>query len=639
MGRLGKLAGTLTLVVGCAWGLAFALAAGCSSSPSTRLVVAVSTQARVPKDLRAVRVVVESAGKLASCTTVAIDADGPGARRLPQTVVVEGAAGQDANVTVAGFASAPDGACTDLSKAVVLRRAKTRLAADESLLLPMALRHACFDVSCGEGETCAAGECVPTDVDPNKLVDYADALVFGDTSFCLPRLKCFENRIPALLLDEASCTFQLTLDVTTDKGINIELVHDDLSREVLDLDPVEGFSIDAQKPDRFTLAPGLCKRFRARKIAAVSIGVGCPGKTSLNPLCNDEIPAPDAGRPPAEAPELCTLAAELPPSRAALYLLADRSRSMRDHLGRAPRADGLAPFAEIVELALRSPVLRTSVVGFRFLPLTTTSGTASECTAAPGAYASLAGADAVPFGPADDARKAIGALLGDATKLDSGDRLLLLDGVLRKDNAYRGLESAGDAATFPRRQVVVLGNRDLASGCTPAIGGPNDHAFEAFTDEGLTTGAVLLSAPPEADQRGRDPFIDAVTTARAGAGPFWDTTFDPKLRAVAMTSVVTDLGSCLYDVPKDLDARALARPTTKLSYFDLLTSNRVDIPFDATCNDRSTGDGFSLDGGRIRVCGHSCNDLRLVMKTAAVYAVEHHVVPPDVPVKLAPSCR
>ena len=288
-----------------------------------------------------------------------------------------------------------------------------------------------------------------------------------------------------------------------------------------------------------------------------------------------------------------------------------------------------------LDLALRSPVLRTSLVGFRFVP----AASAIACTVSPGSYATLSGPDAVPFAPAGSAHAPIAALLGDASKLDSADRALYLDGILRKDNAYLGLASAGDAAAFPRRQIVLLANRDLASHCTPAIGGPNDHAFEAFSTEAMTTGAVLLSAPPDAEQGNRDPFIDAVTIARAGAGPFWDTTFDPKLRAVAMTSVVTDLGSCLYDVPKGIDPKALATPSTKLSYFDLLSSNRVDIPYDATCNDRSLGDGFSFDAGRVRICGHSCNDLRLVMKTAAVYAVEHHVPPPDVPVKLAPRCN
>jgi hypothetical protein len=607
------------------------IATGCSSTPPTRLVVAVSTQARVPKDLRTVRVVVDSGGKPVSCTSIAIEsADG----RLPRTLIVEGAAGQEATITVAGFKTAPASDCRDLGEATVVRQTRTHLAAGESLLVSMPLRHSCFDVKCSDGETCAAGECVPSAVDSNKLIDYADPLVFGNTSFCLPVLKCFENRIPALLLDEASCTFQLTLDVTTDKGINVELVHDDLSREVLDLDPSEGFTIDPDKHDQFALAPGLCRRFRERKIAAVSIGVGCPSKTPLHPLCANEIALPDAGRPPAEAPDQCTLATELPPSPSALYLLADRSRSMREHLGRTARADGLAPFAEIVDLALRSPALRTSVVGFKFLP----PASALECSLAPGSYASLTGPDVVPFRPAADAHGPIGNLLGDATKLDSSDRALFLDGVLRKDNAYRGLASAGDATAFPRRQIVLLGNRDLASHCTPSVGTPNDHAYQALTDDGLTTGAVLLSAPPDADQGNRDPFIDAVTIARAGGGPFWDTTYDPKLRSVAMTSVATDLGSCLYDVPKNLDARALATASTKLSYFDLLSSNRVDIAYDPTCNARSVGDGFSFDGGRVRICGRSCNDLRLVMKTAAIYAVDHHVPPPDVPVKLAPRC-
>src|SRR5262249_35067185 len=154
----------------------------------------------------------------------------------------------------------------------------------------------------------------------------------NDGSFCFPRSVCFEDVIPAVLANPADCTFQLPDEVPDDaknRGFgNIEVLHDDLSREILDADPVEGFTRVPGRNDQFRLAPGLCARYRARTIASLYIGANCPPKEPLRAMCHAE--PPDGGPQPEDI--LCTSPRDLAPSPVAAYLLVDRSSAMRDVL-------------------------------------------------------------------------------------------------------------------------------------------------------------------------------------------------------------------------------------------------------------------------------------------------------------------
>ncbi len=594
--------------------------AACASDPDPEIVVGVSTQMRVPKEIRSARVRLEPEGAAATCATIDLVAT-----PLPRTVRATGNGA--ITVTVAAFAGPPPEACDDLTGAVVVRRATTRFVSGESLYLPMPLKYTCSGVTCDAGQTCLGGACASDTVDSNGLVEYDDALLFGGTSFCLSRGLCLDDRVPALLLDPKACTFQLTADVTIDKGINVELVNDNLSREVLDLDPVEGYTVDASVPDQFRLAPSLCARYAAGKIASISVGVGCPSKKPLNPMCQNE-PFVDGGRIPAEAPELCTSSADLAPAKGGLYLLVDRSRSMEGFFGQGPNA-----IHEKLGLALRSPLLRSSRVAFHFFP-----ASGGDCAASPNAFA----APAAPAGfgltaPAQAATAADG-LLADLGNVMPNDPPALVDAVLRNSGgAYDTLAAMGDARAFPRREVLFLGNRDFAAHCAPAVGLPNEEAFTAEQTKKLATGAILLAAPPGTDQGGRDPYIDAVTFSRAGGGAFIDTSFDPSLTTDAITAAISDLGLCLYDAPSELAGADLT--TAKISYFDPLKSDRVDIPFAADCAESSPAYGFNIDDGRVRLCGKACTDLGFAVKAGAVYALDHHVPPPDIPVKWAPLCK
>ncbi|MEO6418860.1 MAG: hypothetical protein ABIP39_05605, partial [Polyangiaceae bacterium] len=227
---------------GCLLGAGVVAWFGCSTPQPTGIVVGVTSQIPVPRDLRAIHVLVEVDGAAPSCTVYP---------RLPITVDTRSSGGASVTVTVAGFAKEKSGACESLDGALIVRRARTTFVDGQVLYLPMALRHACALVSCSATETCTAGECKPIDVDSSSLIRYSDSLAYGDTSFCFPVSKCTDNRAPVVPLGETDpCTFALPVKdpandagaILVDAGINVQLVHDDLTTEMLDVDPNEGFS-------------------------------------------------------------------------------------------------------------------------------------------------------------------------------------------------------------------------------------------------------------------------------------------------------------------------------------------------------------------------------------------------------------
>jgi hypothetical protein len=582
----------------------------CKAERATQLVVGASTQMRVPHEIAAMRVVVrgDASGTLA-CETRALE--GP----APQSfaISVTGLDGEQATAVAAGFAGpAPADPCS-VDGALVVRRARTHFEGGEHLYLPMPLRRSCAGVACSDSQTCAGGACVDAEVRSGNLVTYDETLTADEGSFCFPRVDCFEDVVPALLVDPQDCTFQLPDEVPDDainRGFgNLEILHEDLSREVLDLDPVEGFSRVPDHKDRFRIARGLCDRYRARKITALYIGGNCPPKEALRPMCR---PPAAAGPPPPED-VLCTSADELLPTPAAIYLLVDRSSAMRDELPK---------LREAIDLALQAQFVRNAKVALHLLP-----AAQSACTASPSPFSTLAGPEAVPFASPDQARGPIAALLGTPALADNPP--LFLDAALRDAAAYQALLAP---AGIGRHYVVAIGNRDFIEHCAPTLGTPAQEAFVQSRDHAVTTAALLVGAPAGFDS-GRDPYLDALALARAGGGPFGDGSLDKKGLHAAVGAFVTEIGSCHYELPKTIDASGdLAK--VKMSYFDVLTSLRVDLPWDPAC-----GDGWRIEQGRIHLCGAACNELRFKVATAAAYAIDHGFVPVEDPMRWAAPCR
>lgn len=594
---------------------------GCASDPPS-IVVGVITQMRVPKDLRSVRVVAKVGG-VTTCEAFAADTPD---ESLPRAVTLSGNANDPVEVTVAGFAvpktALPADACS-LDGALVVRSASTHLVDAQSLFLPMPLRYLCEGVSCAAGQTCFAGACDADDVDPAALTRYSDPVLYGNTSFCISNASCLDHRSPVFLADPAACTFDFAIDDVSfdDQGVNIELVHDNLEREVVDVGDVrEGFTYDHKTPKAFTLAPRLCDAVKSGKITALSAGVGCPAKTSLNPMCSAALDG-DSGRP-REDTGICTSSADIEPSPNAFYFLLDRSSSMGAFFSQAQ-----GTLSEVLRLLFSAPLFRSASVALSYLP-----ASSADCTASSSSLSS----PLVPLAHANDAATAVAGALDPRAVLPD-DPPLFLDGAERSASAYAVLEAL-DPSAFDHRTLMIVGNRDLYGDCAPSIGPTNGLAFDEHGATGIETGVIVLKAPPTTNGGGHDAFVDGIAIARAGFGPFADGTIDDASAAIAVLSAFDARQSCLYDLPAGADLRNV--PGSHLTYFDLVVQNRIDIPFDGTClDDTSAANGFNVVGARVRVCGAACNAMRFVLDTSGLYAIQHHIAPPMMPVRWSARCE
>jgi hypothetical protein len=288
-------------------------------------------------------------------------------------------------------------------------------------------------------------------------------------------------------------------------------------------------------------------------------------------------------------------------------------------------------FHEAIELTLRAPYLRGARVALRFLP-----ADGGLCTQEVNAYSDPSGTDAIPWQPAAKAATAMAAYIA-AGRVGMTDPPLYLDAALRANGAYAAFGGI-PAAAFGRRAVVVVGNRDFDARCDPSIGTTPLLAFESQDASGVRTTAVLLSAPPTADQNGRDVWLDGLSMARSGGGSFYDGAHGDESVRVAVLGLAVDAASCLYDLPTSIDTSG-DLSAVKISYFDLASSTRTDIDYDPTCTSTGGDKGWNVDGRRVRLCGSACDGVHGSLGTTGTYALDHHIVPPDIPVRWTAPCR
>ena len=329
--RLGRAAVTLAAVAATAlvW-------SGCDAKKQTEYVAGVSTQVQVPRDLKAIRVDVSVGGVIQFCRGYRVY---DGKVQLPRSLGELPASGKPGSdpitVTVSGFTeefSETAGRdvfdnCTSVAPKVglesqgtrILRRSRQPYVLDSVLFLPMALRYSCYDKECAnESDTCKGGRCVDAKIDESKLPKYSDDLVDGTGANCFPASTCFAAGVPAVVVDPNDCTYALPNTPSAPKpvpgappiplmspgdGINVEVTYDGgLSREILDKDPEEGFTIpDPTKPQRFRLAPGLCDLVKGvddkgvdtkHRVTAIRATGLCRAKGPFQPLCaNDQLAA------------------------------------------------------------------------------------------------------------------------------------------------------------------------------------------------------------------------------------------------------------------------------------------------------------------------------------------------------------
>ncbi|HYP88708.1 MAG TPA: hypothetical protein VEQ59_11155, partial [Polyangiaceae bacterium] len=172
--------------------------ASCSSGetkPRGQLIIALSTDMSVTKDMDEVRVQVFRADgtALPDRQIPVLPAEpAPFGKPLPGTlaIVPPDAGGQQLLIRVSARHLDPR---TNVKLTRVVREAVVKVPTDRTAMLRMPLRWLCdgrvkpiagsdddsYSSDCDKDETCIAGECVPAEVDANALPDYTPEQVFG----------------------------------------------------------------------------------------------------------------------------------------------------------------------------------------------------------------------------------------------------------------------------------------------------------------------------------------------------------------------------------------------------------------------------------------------------------------------------
>jgi hypothetical protein len=623
-------------------GLAATLAlAACSSSDPTEIVAGVSTQIQVPEYLKEVGVVVQAGGRLQFCESYQVQ---DRTVSLPASLgVLDRENRAPVTVQVLGFRQAQprfsddcvveQNVDADDSEVMVVRRRRTTFVDDRILFLPLPLKESCSETACGEDETCIGGVCVAAEVDSSVLADYKDELLFGDSNTCFDPRRCLDAaRTPVLLEDPASCSFRAQWPASApmpEPGeLNVRVFYDTFGSEVLDLDregsPVneqEGFNVpDQSDPLAFRLAPNLCSsNYQQDKLLGVEASALCPPKRPLQPLCTgyENIDLRATADNPDPGPRVCTIAG-LRAVESAVYVLMDRSQSMFKFYG-----DGGLRFA--IELPLKNPAARRTRVAFGQLPAAAEQCGTSEYQT-----------PTVPFGDVASVREPIGDILGASSSVLPNDPEMYLEAAMQ--GAYAALSELGASSDsgFNRKALVVISNRDLASDPCPGPTAIERAAAALAQDDSIVTYAVAL------DSGDAEALASADAIATAGGTTVFNGVQDEVEGARAVQDILTDLGSCLYEVAPDAttgvqDAGDLSDNAT-ISYLHPLTRVQVDIEHNAQCADGVSASGWNAEGNLVRLCGAACDELRDRLSEVALLHAQNQRIAPAVPLVVTAPC-
>ncbi|MCA9631301.1 MAG: hypothetical protein KC766_26750, partial [Myxococcales bacterium] len=251
---------------------------GCSGEKQTELVAGISTQVRVPRDLKTIRVDVNVGGANLFCRTYKVY---DGKVQLPRTLGTipadKARVGEPVTLTVSGFTeeytdNTPVAAFNDCGvfpkikrdipdeeanggPARVLRRSRQPYVRDKILFLPIPLRYSCFDKDCdpddkGLERTCKGGRCVDSNIDPTTLSEYRSEFIDGLGANCFNVSTCMTAAVPPAIVDPDTCTYALAgspsappmtpaipIPLPPGDGLNVQVDYDGgFVSEVLDRD-------------------------------------------------------------------------------------------------------------------------------------------------------------------------------------------------------------------------------------------------------------------------------------------------------------------------------------------------------------------------------------------------------------------
>ncbi len=259
--------------------------AACSTKQPTAIVVALSTEGRIPDELAELQLVVRKGNDTRLDQTYPLAADKP----LPGTVMLTDG-GDPSTPRHILVQARPKG---QTQAWLVVRRATLSFQEERTKLLRMPLRYSCFDFPCPDDQTCKGGVCTSPLVQVESLPEFEsnDQVVASAppaaTSTNGAPASCFD---PSVCLQGAtqmqqSCTFPLP---AAEGHFNLALQwakRVDLA--VLDVDEEEGFTIDTSGSQPMVrLAPGICAAVKdPTRVLGLYGSPKCATKAAAAPVC------------------------------------------------------------------------------------------------------------------------------------------------------------------------------------------------------------------------------------------------------------------------------------------------------------------------------------------------------------------
>lgn len=166
--------------------------------------------------------------------------------------------------------------------------------------------------TCGPGNACRAGECVPTPVDAHTLEDYAARDIFGggdapEAGSCFDTVGCM--MLGSVVEPDTDC--QIAKPNSELERINVALlVHDDGICDSagincfvpLNGESVEGWRVSEFDGGRLQLPQAACRKLQEGKVRSVQLSTACETKTERVPACGPWSNVPK-GRPGEYRPD------------------------------------------------------------------------------------------------------------------------------------------------------------------------------------------------------------------------------------------------------------------------------------------------------------------------------------------------
>lgn len=270
---------------------------GCGETQAGEIMIGISTNMSLPKDVSAIRIQVLAHGEHLHDKVYNV---GPGEDRqkLPGSLAV--IQGEDATTPVTMKVIALQGA--DRTARIVAKAIST--VPDERIAyLNLPVDWLCdgtprstgdaidpdYEPECGDGMTCVAGACVTSTVDETSLDDYEPGALFGGGTgegdgTCFDTQPCFaEGATPTLSLGD--CTFDApagSLNVavrTTGDGIC------GASGCLVPLDRSDKGAGWSESGGKVRLPAKVCALVQEGKALGVTVSTACATKTSSTPTC------------------------------------------------------------------------------------------------------------------------------------------------------------------------------------------------------------------------------------------------------------------------------------------------------------------------------------------------------------------